>query len=199
MRRMWLSLAVLAVGVLAAACGDDGDSGGGTDSGGNGSNGGSAASASDASSDRGQEYVDAFVATGEGSDFTDDETECLAQSWVDVIGVDQLDEATTPEEVREADDFFLADLGIMVDQELSNQLWDGMSGCVDFRELVLGQARENVPADAIACVDENLSDDLLQQIFMTSLVEGDEAVQADEELNDQLNDLAEACPGAFGG
>jgi hypothetical protein len=184
MRRMTVAGALLAMTALsAAACGDDDGGGGGS------------------SSDRGEEYVDAIMESGEDSGFTEEEDECVARAYVDVIGVDELEEAGTPEEISEAEDESLSESGITLDDEQRDVLWDEFNECVDVRQIFLGslEAGEDLPEDAIACLDDAIDDDLLKRIFLTTVIDGDEALSNDEELNNEFLDVIGGCQEALEG
>ncbi|HYZ98389.1 MAG TPA: hypothetical protein VE575_06535 [Acidimicrobiales bacterium] len=194
MGRLRLGVAVLVVGVLGAACGDDGGGGGVFGGGdGGGSNG-------DSSTERGQEYVDAMVAwDDENDDLTEDEKECVSRGWVDVIGVDALDAATSPEELAESEGQSLSEVGLSLDEQQRDGFWEALAGCIDVRQLVLDQIGEDVPEEAVACLDENMSDDFLRQFVLTGMINGEEAIQEDQELTNGLLEMGQACPEAFSG
>ena len=46
------------------------------------------------------------------------------------------------------------------------------------------------------CLDEALDDDLLRRILVTTFVEGDDALEQDEELMGELFAVFAECPGA---
>jgi hypothetical protein len=180
MRRMTVAGALLAMTLLGAACGDDDDGG--------------------SSSERGEEYVDAFMASSEDdSDFSEDETECFSRALVDAVGVDELEAEASPEEIRESDDSSLSELGITLDEEQADALWDDVSSCVDVRELFLDEATAEAPEAARECIDDALGDDLLKRLFLTGLTEGDDAVEEDDELTSDLEALGRECEEAFQG
>jgi hypothetical protein len=91
----------------------------------------------------------------------------------------------------------LSELGITLDDQQGDALWDEISGCVDFRELFLDTA-EGAPPEAVECIDDALDDDLLRRLFLAGLTEGDDALEDDEQLNDDLAALGSQCSEALG-
>ncbi|HYZ98390.1 MAG TPA: hypothetical protein VE575_06540 [Acidimicrobiales bacterium] len=196
MRRMRVVVAVLVVGVLGTACGDDGGGRDGGDVFGGGDGGGSGA---EASSERGQEYVEALRESADDDEnFTQEEVDCLATAMVEAVGVDNLDNVTSPDELADSD---LSEVGLTLDEQQGDALWEEMGGCLDFRQLFLDQLEQDqgLPAEAVDCLDGAMSDDFLQRVFVTSLVEGEEALDQDEELNDELLEVFQECPEVLGG
>ena len=121
------ALAVAPVGLLtlsAAACGDDDDKGrrrrrGRTTTAATSGSTGGSSGGGDASSATEDDYLAAieaqFTATGGDSlELTDEQAECVAPKWLDVITVDKLKEkGITPDDVRaDTDNEKLATLGL---------------------------------------------------------------------------------------
>jgi hypothetical protein len=186
MRRVTLVLALAAMGIFGAACGgDDDESGGG--------------SGGDSSSDEGQEYVDAIVASSNESDLTDEESECFARAFVDAVGVDQLHDAVTPDEIREDPQSSPSEFGITLDDAQADAFWEDLNDCMDVRaEFVEAlTAGENVSDQDVECLERAIDDDLLKRLLVTSVMEGDEALEDDEELRADLIDAFNECPGAL--
>ncbi|MGH9231476.1 MAG: hypothetical protein ACRD07_22580 [Acidimicrobiales bacterium] len=184
MRRMTLAVAVLVVGAWGAACGDD-------DGGGGGSGG-------ESSSDDGQEYVDAIVASSDESDLTDEENECFARAFVDAVGVEQLEGAVTPDEIRENPESSPEEFGISLDDDQVDAFWEDVNECMDVRAaFVEGLTEgEDMSEETVDCLEDAIDDDLLKRLLVTSLMEGDDALQGDEELRSDLIGVLGECPGA---
>jgi hypothetical protein len=182
MRRMTLAVVVLVVGALAASCGED-DGGG---------------SGGESSSDEGQEYVDAIVASSDESDLSEEENECFARAFVDAVGVDQLQDAVSPAEIRDNPESSPEELGISLDQDQADALWEDVIDCMDVRAAFVEglTADRDLSAETIDCLEEAIDDDLLKRVFVTSLIEGEDAVEEDEELMDDLIGVLADCPGA---
>lgn len=183
MRRMMLAVAVLATGAFGAACGDD-DGGGG--------------SGGESSSDEGQEYVDAIVASNEESELTDEENECFARAFVDAVGVNQLQDAVSPDEIRDNPQSSPEELGITLDGDQADAFWDDVNDCMDVRAAFVEglTAGENLSDETVDCIRGAFDDDLLKRVFLTSLMEGEDALQQDQDLMGDLIGVLSECPGA---
>ncbi|MGH9112143.1 MAG: hypothetical protein ACRDZN_07600 [Acidimicrobiales bacterium] len=172
-------LVVALLATSAAACADEAGSGG-------------------SRSEEGQEYVDAIVAASGDAGATDEENECLARSFVDAIGLDELREAVTPAEIEENPDSSPADMGIPLDEEQADAFWDDLNGCMDVEALFIeGIAEDEALSDEDrACLEEAFDDDLIKQIMVGVLVEGEDSLEGDDELMGELFGVYSACPGA---
>jgi hypothetical protein len=185
MRRMTLAVAVLVVGAFGAACGGDDDGGG--ESGG------------ESSSDEGQEYVDAIVASNDDSELTDEENQCFARAFVDAVGVDQLQGAVSPDEIRQNPESSPSEFGITLDDDQADAFWDDVNVCMDVRAaFVEGLTEgENMSDETVDCLQDAIDDDLLKRVLVTTLMEGEDALQGDEELMSDLIGVLSDCPGAI--
>jgi hypothetical protein len=180
MRRTMLAVAVLMMAALGAACGDDDDGGG------------------ESSSDEGQEYVDAIVASNDDSELTDDESECFARAFVDAVGVEELQGAVTPGEIREDPESSPEDFGISLDDAQADAFWEDVNECMDVRAaFVEGLTEgEDMSQETVDCLEDAIDDDLLKRILVTSLMEGEDALEEDEDLMGDLIGVLSDCPGA---
>jgi hypothetical protein len=178
MRRLLMVSALLATGVVA--CADEADSAGG------------------ARSEEGQEYVDAIAETSDDGTITDEENECFARSFVDAVGVDELQEAVTPEEITESPDSSPADLGITLDDDQADAFWDDVNRCMDVKELFIEGIAEGeaLSDDDKACLEDAFDDDLVKEIMVGVLVEGEDSFEGDDELMGDLFAVFSECPGA---
>ena len=183
MRRLTVAVAALAVGAFGTACGDD-DGGGG--------------SGGESSSDEGQEYVDAIVASNEESELTDEENECFARAFVDAVGVDQLQGAVSPDEIRENPASPPAEFGITLDDDQADAFWEDVKECMDVRAaFVEGLTEgEDLSEERVDCLKDAIDDDLLKRVLVTSLMEGEGALRDDEELTSDLIGVLGECPEA---
>ena len=192
--------------VAAAACGDDDDGGTGATTTGGASattTGGSSASGGDASSATEEDYLAAieaqFTASGPDSlELTDEQAGCVAPKWLDVITVDKLKaQGVTPDDVRaDTDNEKLATLGLSdADAE---KMYAAFGECdVDVRAKVGESMVASIEQDAEveACVQDALTDDLVERIFVVSVTKGDAGLEADEELTNELfSALGECVP-----
>lgn len=150
-------------------------------------------------------YVDALVAEFEAEDdfpFETEQARCLAEGFVDTVGVDELEENDiTPEELAGSDD--PSALGLELGEDEANGFADTIKGC-DFSvgELFLAGARESgveVPDGLAECIDDNVDEDAFYDLVAQSIID-EESV--DEAASAALfTDVAEACPefSQFGG
>jgi hypothetical protein len=181
MRRTMLAVAVLVMAALGAACGDDDDGGGG-----------------ESSSGEGQEYVDAIVASNDDSELTDEENECFARAFVDAVGVEQLQGAVTPDEIREDPESSPSEFGLTLDDDEADAFWEDVNECMDVRAaFVEGLTEgEDMSQETVDCLEDAIDDDLLKRVLVTSLMEGEDALQQDQELMSDLIGVLGDCPGA---
>ena len=200
--------------VLAAGCGDDDDNGAGTTAGGTtagGTSGGTASGTSrataggtagtDGSADA-QAYVDAMIDSFDNADpgelqIDRDQAQCLAPKWVETMGPDRLAEAgIQPEDFAAEGDVDLSTVGMTKDD--GNELYDAMGECdIDVKTLFVESfaSDQDLSAEDRECFANALDDDLLRRIMVTTLVEGEEALNQDEELSGDLIGVFAECPG----
>jgi hypothetical protein len=181
MRPTMLAVALLVMAALGAACGDDDDGGGG-----------------ESSSDEGQEYVDAIVASNDDSELTDEENECFARAFVDAVGVDELQGAVTPDEIREDPESSPEEFGLTLDDDQADAFWEDVNECTDVRAaFVEGLTEgEDMSQETIDCLEDAIDDDLMKRVLVTSLMEGEDALEDDQELMSDLLGVLSDCPGA---
>ena len=182
MRRMILAVAALVMGAVGGACGGD-DGGGG--------------SGGESSSDEGQEYVDAIVASNDDSELTDEENECFARAFVDAVGVDQLLGVVSPDEIRDNPESSPEEFGITLDDDQADAFWEDVNECMDVRAaFVEGLTEgENMSEETVDCLEDAIDDDLLKRVLVTSLMEGEDALQEDQDLMSDLIAVLSDCPG----
>ena len=197
---MGAAVLLLVVGGVAA-CGDDDDSDTSTDETapdtGDTGDGGETPAGDDGLR---QEYVDAIVFIGSENDneaFPEDARLCVAESFVDAFGAEQIQAAgITPEDITSGEMDGTDDLGLEFSEEQASAFYDQMTGCVDLRELVvegiLGAENELTP-ELIACLDENLTDDLLEQFFVTGFTQGDEGFETNPGIEQEFETAVTPC------
>lgn len=183
MRRIMLAVTMMLMCGLAAACGDDDGGGSGAES----------------ASAEGQEYVDAIVASNEESELTDEQNECFARAFVDAVGVDELQGAVSPDEIRANPETTPQEFGITLDDDQADAFWNDVNECMDVRAaFVEGMTEgEDVSEETVNCLEDAIDDDLLKRIFVTSLMEGEDALDQDEELTSDLMSVLSECPEAI--
>lgn len=148
----------------------------------------------DSETAEGQDYVDALVATAEvePNPLTDDQLRCLSAALVDALGIEALQDAASPDEIREDPESGLRDFGISIDEEQANQIIDQSTDCgVDFREVVLASLAESGLSDEdIACVEEAISEEAVRRLIVAGFTEDEDALS---EAESQLEEAAESC------
>jgi len=146
--------ALVVIGIVVLGGGDDG--GGGRDS----------------QTAEGREYVAAIVASS--TDFGEEETRCLAEGVVDIVGVEELQSnGITPDNIGSGD-------GVLGDyvpaQATVDELVDMMFGCVNFGELFLqGMTGSGlaIPDDQIRCIGSELAESQEFRDFVSASVFSD--------------------------
>jgi hypothetical protein len=144
-------------------------------------------------------YVVAFERAGRDpvSGEVREEAGCMAEAIVDGVGLDDLRGAVTPRQVAEAANrggVALAALGVEPDEAQVDAVYEGIQECGDPVELFLGDIPgPQLPRPAVECFEERLDDDLLRQILMTRLVDGDTAFADMPEVTARLNEIGWSC------
>jgi|SRR5215218_2339473 len=186
--RLGLALGLVGVSALSAmaACGDD-DSGGGE------------------VSAEAQPYVDALkksmTADDQGLQLTSSQADCMAPKFVDAIGVDTLKaKDITPEDMGDDADSDFSDLELT--QAQGTKLVDSFSACdVSLKDIFINSLVEDteISAEDRKCLGDAMPDDLVKQLMVTTITEGSEALQQDEDLMGQMFGVFSKCPGAVPG
>jgi hypothetical protein len=182
MRRTQVAASLLVLGIVAAACGNgDGDG--------------------DDPAAIEEEYVEAFAATRADDDFTNEETACIARALVDAVGVERLEPIVTPTEIRDNPERSPVELGATMNDEQMDLFWADLNTCVNIRELFIeGIAADGDVSDqAMACLEGAIDDDFLKPLIVTLVLEGEEALQEDDELVATVFSLFSECPEAADG
>jgi hypothetical protein len=210
------TLALLIAGaavVLAAGCGDDDDDGaGGTTAGTTaGTSSGTTGASSDTTGPRSggtaggadaQAYVDAMIESFDNADpdelqINREQAQCLAPRWVETIGTDRLAAAgIEPQDFGKEGNVDLTTVGLTEDD--GNAMYDAFGGCdIDVKALFVESfsADRDVSEEDQVCLADAMSDDLLRRIMVTTFVEGEEALNQDEELTGELFGVFAECPG----
>ncbi|HEX6237840.1 MAG TPA: hypothetical protein VFZ68_11635 [Acidimicrobiales bacterium] len=166
MRRFGTAAAALVLALGATACSD---SDGGGDEG--------------ASSERGEEYVDAITETiGGAPGIPEASSRCLASAFVEGIGVDELEDRGSPEELADQNEAFS---DMTLDESQAESAYDHLGTCSDPRELLVQSvlSTQQLSEEATVCVDEAVGDDVAREFFVT-LFQGNEAQQESEAMQE---------------
>lgn len=150
-------------------------------------------------------YVDAMTASLLADDtdmgLSRDQAECVGESWVDIFGADRLSAAgITPDDIRnDTDDAPMSDLGLSASE--AEGLVDTFGSCgIDLTKAMVDSMAEDqtlTPEDR-ACLENAFNEDFLRRLFVVTLTEGDDAVENDPELLNEMMAALFACPGAMG-
>lgn len=178
-------MVVLAAGVvLLAACGGDDDDGASTEGG--------------ATDGQAGEYVDAVATAMREDDDTPvgpEQATCAANAIVDMVGVDALSDAgITAQELGDADD--LTSLDVELPADVTERLGAALGECdlVGPLEDALvegfaGQFGSELPAEAAACLRDNVDDRALLDAAAATFVDGSE-----DHMREPLSSAIGACP-----
>ena len=168
--------------LFLAACGDD-DGGGG-----------------DLSSEE-QEYVDAAMAEfdpEEAEPLTEDDARCVVTSMVESLGVDRLEELGITPETFGSEDGAPFPEGLTEDE--ANDVVDGFDSCIDLPALFTDQmaADDTIDEETKECLADAFDEDTIRSLFVTMLTQGQDALEEDPELLQELMAILSECPGAMG-
>lgn len=147
-------------------------------------------------------YVDAIagsLAEPEGSPVDEEEARCFSAGFVSVVGVERLEEAGTPEEVSaQAEDLVFGKVEVTRDEGEEIYGWFEKCG-VDLRETMLSSFvdDESVAQDARDCVEETLTEERVEDFFVTLLVDGENALETNPALEELTSDLMACMTGGL--
>jgi hypothetical protein len=115
-------------------------------------------------SEEGQAYVDAIGGANDASSqelITTDEARCIAAATVEIVGVDTLQAAVTPDEIRDDPAATLIDFGIEIDQAQNDELAAATQECVDIVQVVVdGLETQGASQEVLDCVEANVNADV---------------------------------------
>lgn len=174
------------LGLATLACGGDDDDDATNDD----------SSADDGSSGGGDrqkliESLSGSASEGGDEEFSAEEIECMVPGMIDAIGVDKLVEAGALDN-PEAD---FQQLGLDLTDDQANEVYEAMSDCVDLRESLVESmtADGSATAEQAQCYSDAIDDDLLRRLMVTAMVEGETALEGDQDLTTQLQAAAMTC------
>jgi hypothetical protein len=171
------ALVVLLVAAAACSSGDDSSS----------NSGSSGASSGDRAA-----YVDKIAGSIDDPALNDDERHCFAGAVVDAIGVGKLKAKVDLEKIDAS--FTPADSGITVTDAQGADFYDRFSKCANVRQLILDSLSggQELPQETQQCLEDNIDNDLVKQILVTSFTKGSAAAN-DPDLGEKLNAVTAAC------
>jgi len=156
MGRSGVILVTAILALTATACSGDDDAGNGDHT--------TTTSAADKATEA--RYTAAIVTslTKSGGAFGDADTNaCVAQSYVDAIGLDALQQHATPAQIAAKPNAEPQDFGLEVDD---HKLYDGMNDCVDVDALVLANYSQDEPV--VECLKGKTTDGQRFSLFRSS-------------------------------
>jgi hypothetical protein len=139
-----------------------------------------------------QAYIDAVATRLEQDDdfelLSYDESQCMAEGFVEALGVETFQAAGTPDEIVQA-----TEIPMTMDDGQAATFFDVTDSCVDFRELFLSVLRsQRVPQEAIDCVDDRVDDEVLREAMLAAFTGDSAAGQA------AFDEAAGVCEGLEG-
>lgn len=147
-------------------------------------------------------YVDAIaesLSAPEESPVDNEQARCFSAGFVSVVGVERLEQAGTPEEVAaQGEDLVFA--GVEVDRAEGEEIYGWFEKCgVDLRETMLSSFvdDESVAQDTRDCVEETLTEEKVEDFFVTLLVEGENAIETNPTLEQLTSDLMACMTGGL--
>lgn len=159
MSRRFPSLVILPAALVLASCGGGGDG----------------------KSEEAKPYVDAMsTSMTEEDSFPGDEKQatCFSEGFVDIVGIDKVKKMGTPKEFAEDNtNMEFDDLDLTRDQ--GEKLYDQFGECdMDMREMLLAEVDDEDTTDEVkACLEEELTDDIVKDFFVTTMLDGEEALE----------------------
>lgn len=164
-----LSISVVAALTLVTAGCSDSDGGGGGNA---------------AVTEENKPYVEAMATSMRSSNddsedvvFTDEEIDCIAPRFVNIIGVDRMKENNVePADIAADDSIDFSNLDLSDDE--GNTLYDTFGECdIDLREKMLTgmAADEDATPEMKACMEGVFTDENLRKFMVSSMVAGEDA------------------------
>lgn len=101
---------------------------------------------------------------------TQEEADCVGKGMVEDIGADQLVEYGIITEDNEAGGGIES---VKMSEDDAQAAADTMQGCADIREIFTG-AMGDLPEEAQACIDEKLTDDVLNEFLVSVFMDDQE-------------------------
>lgn len=140
--------------------------------------------------DNGESYADAFTESIDNPSATAADAHCMGQAYVDAIGLETLEAAGTPDELRAAEGQ-LPSFGVQLDDATAGTLFDALNSCVDMRTLVFGGQRD-LSASAWTCLESSVPDEVFRA-FMISTYTSSNGLSDDPELETQVSTALDEC------
>jgi hypothetical protein len=143
----------------------------------------------EASSNEEADYVDAITEIVRQDRLSDEEDGCIARTFVEAVGLDDLRE-WTPDGIRSQSG--IAQLDLTIDEQERNAFGEGLRACIDIRALFLASAANEGP-DVVECIDQNVDDELLELFVVTVAIDGESGAARDPALVSGMGALFSRC------
>jgi hypothetical protein len=143
-----------------------------------------------------REYVDVIaepLRTEDGVD--EDRAECVGAAIVKVVGVDTLQDAVTPEELRDSPTGDLRVFGVEVGEDRVRDLARRYDQCLDLTEHVFGSA-EGAPPQLVRCIQDHLTEEDLAYYAAADAVGSQDLL---DDTDAQFEEAIDACEEGEGG
>lgn len=148
-------------------------------------------------SDEAKPYVEEIstsMSEDEDSPVSEKEAECWAKGFIDVVGIDRIKKAGSPEEFgSSSDDLNFQELDLTRDE--GEEIYAKFGDCgVDMREEMMSSMAEDDELDETSkkCLEDALTDERLEDFFVTSMVEGEDGAE-DSEAGKELVGALMGC------
>jgi hypothetical protein len=143
-------------------------------------------------------YVDAMVASmteDEDAPFNEEEARCFSEKMIDVVGLKKFEDAGTPEEFKSGDDSLDFE-SLKLDRKQGEEIYDNFDKCgVDMRDELLKEmsADEEYDAETKKCLEEGLTDDVVKDFFVSTMVEGEDSLDSEDGPGAELMSTMMEC------
>lgn len=143
-----------------------------------------------AETDEGKPYVEAFAASAKSEDSglqaNDQEATCIGEAVVNGVGLDELERATSPEEIEKDTEADFETLGIEVDEDQADDIAGAMLDCIPGVEQVersfSADSDVKIDDEVRACIADAYDEDVFRKLLAVSFQSGNDAVQDQKEF-----------------
>jgi hypothetical protein len=126
------------------------------------------------------DYEDAMTWSADHSDtntFSRDENRCIAEGYVEAIGVEELRDKVSPDEIRDDPESDHHGWGIELDRSQAEDLYRAMRQCADLAPLFEGFAGafgDDGSADASECLERTADEATVEELMVGTIMDGDD-------------------------
>jgi hypothetical protein len=133
-----------------------------------------------------------------GSGLTRGEFGCYARAVVDAVGVDRLERAVSPSEIRELNrrdtNHALSEYGIRMSSSDRGTFYRMLNRCFNVKQQLIANlaAQEGLSSGVVDCLESRISSDLARRITLLALIDG-EPLEGVPELQQELRSAMAPC------